>query len=198
MHIKQKNEDLRIRRTRKLLSDALLELLETNSFEKISVIDICNKSMIHRTTFYNHFEDKNHLLLYVVDEIEEKLFSQTIEREHYENRKQMFMDLAGKAIDFVEANRNKILSIIKNNHIEKISDLILTTIEKSINYLFTKNKTKENLTIPATLLSNFFSGGITNLCLKWLLSETPYKKEDMLKYFDIILDENVYINKINF
>ena len=55
-------EDLRIVRTRKLLSTALFDLLESTPYEKISVMDICEKAMVHRATFYNHFEDKEHLL----------------------------------------------------------------------------------------------------------------------------------------
>lgn len=60
-------EDLRIVRTRKLLSRALFELLETTPYEKISVLDICERAMVHRATFYNHFEDKDHLLEYTID-----------------------------------------------------------------------------------------------------------------------------------
>ena len=54
-------EDLRVVRTRKLLCKALFELLEEVPFDKISVTDICDKAMVHRATFYNHFESKEHL-----------------------------------------------------------------------------------------------------------------------------------------
>lgn len=54
--------DLRVRRTHKLLWDALiLEMLE-RPFEEISVKDICERAMVHRTTFYKHYEDKYALL----------------------------------------------------------------------------------------------------------------------------------------
>ena len=68
-------EDLRIIRTRNLLCKAFYELLEETPYEKISVIDICNKAMVHRATFYNHFEDKEHLLQFAIDEIQEELFN---------------------------------------------------------------------------------------------------------------------------
>lgn len=57
-------KDLRIEKTYKLLCDALLELLKERAFEDIHVKDICEKAMVHRSTFYMHFEDKNHLLTY--------------------------------------------------------------------------------------------------------------------------------------
>src|SRR5215468_2363964 len=54
--------DLRIRRTHKLLWEALMALLSTRAFEEITVTDICERAMVHRTTFYKHYEDKYALL----------------------------------------------------------------------------------------------------------------------------------------
>ena len=53
----QPREDLRQRRTRKLLADALLSLLEERPLSEISVVDICQRAMVHRTTLYAHFDD---------------------------------------------------------------------------------------------------------------------------------------------
>ena len=50
--------DPRVRRTRKLLQDALVELLAEKSFEAITVQDIATRSTINRATFYAHFVDK--------------------------------------------------------------------------------------------------------------------------------------------
>lgn len=54
--------DLRVRRTRRLLWEALLAELAGRPFEEISVTDICERAMVHRTTFYKHYEDKYALL----------------------------------------------------------------------------------------------------------------------------------------
>ena len=66
-------EDLRVQRTYLLLKNALLELLAKKSFDEIKVNDICNLAMIHRTTFYSHFQDKYDLLEYCVKNIEQEL-----------------------------------------------------------------------------------------------------------------------------
>src|SRR5258708_33619010 len=50
--------DPRVKRTRKLLQDALLELLTEKSFDAITVQDIAERSTINRATFYTHFGDK--------------------------------------------------------------------------------------------------------------------------------------------
>lgn len=54
--------DLRVRRTYKFLWDALIGLMSERSFEAITVTDICERAMVHRTTFYKHYEDKYALL----------------------------------------------------------------------------------------------------------------------------------------
>ena len=57
-----KKEDLRVRKTKANLYKGLLQLMEEKSFEDIKVIDICNVSLINRSTFYDHFNDKFELL----------------------------------------------------------------------------------------------------------------------------------------
>jgi AcrR family transcriptional regulator len=54
--------DPRIRRTRQMLQAALRTLLETRSFDEISVQEITDEATISRATFYDHYTDKYQLL----------------------------------------------------------------------------------------------------------------------------------------
>lgn len=54
--------DPRIRRTRQLLQDALLQLLGSKPFDDISVQDIADAATLNRATFYDHYTDKFSLL----------------------------------------------------------------------------------------------------------------------------------------
>jgi AcrR family transcriptional regulator len=54
--------DPRIRRTRKLLQGALVSLMQTKSFDEISVQDIAEAATVNRATFYDHYTDKFALL----------------------------------------------------------------------------------------------------------------------------------------
>lgn len=54
--------DPRIRRTRRLLQEALKTLMQTKSFEEISVQDITEAATVNRATFYDHYTDKYSLL----------------------------------------------------------------------------------------------------------------------------------------
>jgi AcrR family transcriptional regulator len=54
--------DPRVRRTRQLLQGALRSLLQSRSFEEISVQDIAEAATVNRATFYDHYADKFALL----------------------------------------------------------------------------------------------------------------------------------------
>jgi AcrR family transcriptional regulator len=77
-HEKGSKLDPRVRRTRKLLLQALNELLAREDFHSITVHDIAERAEVNRATFYAHFPDKYALLAYGVreaiqDELEKRL-----------------------------------------------------------------------------------------------------------------------------
>lgn len=62
--IMNRKEKISTVRTYVLLRQALYSLLTETPFEKISLTDICSRSMVPRSTFYRYFEDKYDLLRY--------------------------------------------------------------------------------------------------------------------------------------
>ena len=54
-------------RTKRLLGRALMGLLTLHDlpFEQLTINEISEHALVHRTTFYKHFEDKYHLFEYV-------------------------------------------------------------------------------------------------------------------------------------
>lgn len=66
-------EDLRVRRTRKLLTQALIEGTMEKGFAALTVRDITRRAMVNRSTFYHHYLDKYDLLEQHLNEIYEVL-----------------------------------------------------------------------------------------------------------------------------
>lgn len=66
-------EDLRVRRTRKLLQQALIEGAVEKGFAALTVRDITERAMVNRSTFYRHYLDKYDLLEQHLNEIYEAL-----------------------------------------------------------------------------------------------------------------------------
>lgn len=74
MHVNA--SDPRVKRTRKLLQQAIMDLLQRKSLHSITVQDIAARATVNRVTFYAHFEDKFDLLDSVIrDGVQETLAS---------------------------------------------------------------------------------------------------------------------------
>ena len=69
------NLDRRVQKTRKLLQDALIELVGEKGYETVSIRDILERANVGRSTFYAHFADKDQLLHSILDRLDE-LFEQ--------------------------------------------------------------------------------------------------------------------------
>ena len=51
----EREESRRVLMTKRLLKEALLELLDEKPLEEISVAELCRRADVQRATFYNHY-----------------------------------------------------------------------------------------------------------------------------------------------
>lgn len=65
--------DRRVARTRATLREALLRLILERGWDGTSVLDVCDRADVGRSTFYSHFADKEELLLSGFDELHRML-----------------------------------------------------------------------------------------------------------------------------
>jgi len=73
--VTQAASNLRIRRTQKLLGDALVELIEERGFEALTVSEITERALVSRAAFYRNYQDKYDLVEKIFDEAMGKLLS---------------------------------------------------------------------------------------------------------------------------
>lgn len=67
--MKSDKYDRRVKYTKMILRQSLLELMKDRSISTISVTDICKKADINRGTFYSHYSDPYDLLLQLENEL---------------------------------------------------------------------------------------------------------------------------------
>lgn len=65
--------DRRIAKSREALRCAFISLLQEQGFDAVTVNDLCATAGINRTTFYNHFKDKDQLLSYFEQDVLKRL-----------------------------------------------------------------------------------------------------------------------------
>ena len=61
-------EDRRVIYTKNAIKDALLELMQEKSFEKLSISRVCEAAQITRTTFYSHYDTLDQVLDELIEE----------------------------------------------------------------------------------------------------------------------------------
>ena len=65
--------DRRIAKSREALRCAFITLLQEQGFDAVTINDLCARAGINRTTFYNHFKDKDQLLSYFEQDVLKRL-----------------------------------------------------------------------------------------------------------------------------
>ena len=73
MRGKDKIDNRRVRMTKLLLKDALLELMEQQKLTDITISAICETADVHRSTFYKHYRDPDDLLKDIIQDILDRI-----------------------------------------------------------------------------------------------------------------------------
>ena len=76
----EKKKDLRVQKTYSALMAAFEALMAEETFDDITVNELCARALIRRPTFYSHFEDKYDFLRFYLNEIQWQIESEATPR----------------------------------------------------------------------------------------------------------------------
>ena len=131
----ENKENQRIRLTKKLLKDALVDLLITTPLRHITITEICARAEINRTTFYKYYASEYDLYA----DIENDFFA--ILRENIENTD---MESLEKLLTLIQTHRKIAAALISNSSEENFSQRIFSLPELTRNLNFQKIEKSEN------------------------------------------------------
>lgn len=191
----KEKEDLRVVRTRKLLSNTLLDLMQEESIEKISVIDLCNKAMINRATFYAHFEDKYHLLNFALEELKDTIYESFTKTKKFSNPYDAIKSLLAMGADFVFDNRNYIVKMLKFNRGGKVLETIRDSIMQSVKYQLGKYKSTYDFAVPSGVIAHFIAGGMVTTGLMIIDNPDSHTYGDYMNYISGLTFSDLFKQK---
>lgn len=176
------HEDMRSRRTKRALYDAIMRLLEKHPLGEITVNDICKEAMVHRTTLYKYFQSKTDLLEYaLIQNFDE--FKTQMQSLPGKNRMLETCDLA---IDFIDTHKNCIRHIIDHAFISSIpfdldrfGEIVTQHVAahwKDLGYPALSSH------VSSRIIGQFYAGGIASFILWWIREGNTISKEEIKSY----------------
>ncbi|QQO10975.1 TetR/AcrR family transcriptional regulator [Breznakiella homolactica] len=172
MEAQSPDQDVRIIKTRRSLGQALVNLLEENSFQKITVNDICREALVSRSTFYVHFYDKYKLLRYCLDEIRKQLERENAQKGPKER-------LAG-GLKLISSKSNIFRNIFAGDSNQELAIMFRTYFsELLLELLKMREKEGGKFPGPLPLMAAFYTSGISGVTLWWIEQGYPISLEEM-------------------
>lgn len=182
--------EIKITKSHLRLNQAFIDLVSQNGFEKITVSDICEKSLVSRSTFYNHFEDKYHLLYFSIYQMKNQIIDSEKSVTDYSKGEQIHIILS-----FINENRAFLRSIILINDI----NLIITTLHDLTTYQYILMlKSLEDMghkfIVSIDFLAEFFSGAFISIVCRWLKDDNPKTIDELSFEIDKVTDMHLYFD----
>ena len=183
--------DLRVIKTKKILFNTLLELMKNKNFEKIKISDICEESLINRSTFYAHYEDKYELLMELFEEQKLSLLKELEDNNNLIFSKEYLMKLIDILIKHIEENREIYSAILTNNRNGILIDFLTDAIEKDVSDKLKNNNEIIDSNIPLDIIVRFYTGGLINIGMTLITRREKYSKEELLSYIDKLIPKKI-------
>lgn len=174
----EKREDIRITKSKRDLRNALIELMKTTPFKKITVGDICSAAIINKMTFYKHYADKYELLNDVLLNIKQSIVDQVdtvmLKPPTADNITFLLLDtLINECLSFKH--------ILLNSDDDIVLTMISTTIEKGINDLLSAIDQQIPFKYDLAALTAVATGATTFLIRYLLTHEQTINKQEFLE-----------------
>ena len=153
-------------------------------YSTITINQICERAMVHRTTFYKHFEDKDALLTFGF-----KRYSKIVAEIP-------LLDRLSKPFQVME-------QFLHHEEIGKILETQMSDeqFNSCIQYLSHETRKQEtealnrlckNHTMPNDLITEFYSGVINSLSSWWFQNERKLPAAEMDKYFHQLINRDIF------
>jgi len=185
-----KNIDPRVRRTRRMLRDALVSLILEKDFLSISIKDITERAEVAYITFFRHYESLDQLLMEVLDEGLAELMShiETLAKQSntpaLETEGRLIFEYIGQKADLFHI-------LLKSQSVTRVRKKVV----RNISVVFQKSCVPlERLGNQTTIniASNHIATSLLSLIEWWLENGMNPPPADMGKvYKSLIIDSTV-------
>lgn len=177
---KKDHLDLRQRKTRKLLVEALAQLLVERPYQELSVVDICNRAMVHRTTFYAHFNDKQELLRYLLEGLERECAATCLPRDPERGPREYLLTAARNVFQFFAQRRDLYRACLSSGADAQAHTMEDCAAGELCRLLSEPRFRTASPQVDPQVAAHFYTGAMLALIRWWLSSDQPLPVSHLL------------------
>lgn len=186
-------EDRRIKRTKSLLKQGLIELMKEKSVQKITVKELVERVDINRSTFYLHYEDIYDLLEEIEDTLMSEIMAVCETYSSIENLEESYAFLLTLFQTF-EHNRDLCKILVNINGSSHFTQKMEETLEDKIRIKL-DDLLGDSSVIPAQSYI-FYRCGCIGLLRYWITTDSPESSEEMAKKtYHLVVDSLLRLQK---
>jgi len=163
--------DRRIQKTKKALTEALINLILEKGYEKVTIQNIIDKANVGRSTFYIHYESKEQLLLDGHNNLNVKMFFD--EKDEVEINFENLFDHVAENLQLAKAMLGKKGG---NMMIEFFKNSVALKIKRKFGSQFAKGKSAQKL---VGYLCDAAGAAVISLLVSWIEDEMIFTSKEM-------------------
>ena len=179
-------EDLRTRKTRRAIENAMMELIELKGYPKVKIIDIANRAQVNRNTVYLHYESKEDIALSLLKSTYgDNTFTSDID-SLFEKRihKSDLLNLFEKIINSVNENIELYRIFLTDKNLSGYSINIISDIQTHLKKHLIDTPNNMNRII-------YILSGIYGVLSRWVIYAKG-SKEDIVKELTDLTYSNIF------
>lgn len=175
--MENKKMDQRVRLTRNLLKNALVQLMQEQHISKISIRALCEVADINRSTFYVHYTDQYDLLSKVEQEVLDNL-NRYLSKQDLDENHPMSVQVLTRVLDYVKENVELFKALLSEN-----CDF---TFQKNLMELAQVISSQQNQSLDVKTqeyIKTFGFTGAISMLQKWLhngMDESPAQMAELV------------------
>ncbi len=112
--MREAKTDRRVKYTKTMLKQALVELMKTQHISKISVKSLCEHADINRSTYYAHYVDQYDLLRQLEQEVLDNL-KQYLQKQDIDSNYPVSVQVLTRILDYVQENAELFRALLSEN-----------------------------------------------------------------------------------
>ena len=174
--MESKNDSRRVRMTKLLLKNALIDIMKTKSIHLISIKEICQEADVNRSTFYRHYDTQYDLYDEIIDDIANDIGG------IYQSDLST-VEFLTKVLEYIESKRDTFLVILSDNGKVSLGEAFVLFTGRFMDH----NNTSELV----TYVMEFIAAGFTSTVWSWLKNENRRSASDVARMLHSIMTHGI-------